>query len=105
MKDNVKAGIRLFQPKGDEERRAAAVRFAADVGLTIPMVVDGVDDEVGVRWGAWPERLYVLDAAGRVLYRGGPGPFEFKPEEIEPILRALPGGRQRREADGSPQSH
>jgi hypothetical protein len=52
-----------------------------------------VDDAVGARYGAWPERLYVLDAAGRVLYRGGPGPFEFRPGEVEEVLRGLPGGR------------
>ena len=88
-KDNLKEGIRILQPAADDARRAAAARFVAETGLTVPVVVDGVDDAVGVPWGAWPERLYVLDGAGRVLYRGGPGPFEFRPEEVEGVLRGL----------------
>lgn len=91
-KDNVAAGLRILQPPSDVERRAAAARFEAEMKLTIPVVVDGVDDAVGNAWGAWPERIYVLDAAGRVLHRGGMGPFEFHPEEIPQVLGRL-GGR------------
>ena len=90
MEDNTKAGVRVVQPASDADRRAAAAAFAAHVRTTMPVVVDRVDDAVGVPWGAWPERLYVLDAAGRVIYRGGPGPFEFRPEEVAEVLRGLP---------------
>jgi hypothetical protein len=90
MEDNTRAGVRLEQPGSDPERRAAAAKFVSGVGTTIPVLVDGVDDAVGIPWGAWPERLYVLDAGGRVLYRGGPGPFEFRPEEVEALLRSMP---------------
>jgi hypothetical protein len=90
MEDNAKAGVRIAQPVTDGERRAAALGLVAHAKVTIPVVVDLVDDAVGVPYGAWPERLYVLDAEGRVIYRGGPGPFEFRPEEVEALLRGLP---------------
>jgi hypothetical protein len=88
-KDNLALGLRLPQPAGDEERRAAAAEFVEATGCTIPVVVDGVDDAVSIPWGGWPERIYVLDDAGRVIYRGGPGPFEFRPEELDGVLRGL----------------
>lgn len=88
-KDNLACGLKVPQPATDDARRAAAAEFVEAVGCTIPVVVDGVDDAVGVPWGAWPERIYVLDAAGRVIYRGGPGPFEFRPEEVDALLRDL----------------
>ncbi len=91
-KDNVRAGIRIPQPRSPEERRAAAARMIGETGLTIPVAVDGVADAAAIPFGAWPGRIYVLDVHGRVAYRGGPGPFEFRPEEAEEILRALRHG-------------
>jgi len=37
---------------------------------------------------AWPDRLYVIDAEGRIVYKSRPGPFGFK---IEPVAEALAG--------------
>lgn len=68
------------------ERQACALRAAEDIGFdAFPTVVDPLDDPVAVRWSAWPERLFVIDrdehsgSVGRVVYAGGPGPFEFNP--------------------------
>jgi hypothetical protein len=36
-----------------------------------------------------PDRLYIIDAAGRVAYKGGRGPFGFKPGEMEQALLML----------------
>lgn len=88
--DNVKDGVARPQPRTDGERRAAAASCLASLGATMPVLVDGVDDAVGRTWGAWPDRMYVLDAEGVVLYRGAPGPFGFLPGEVEEVLRALP---------------
>ena len=89
MDSNTKAGVRIPQPRSIEERRAAAACFVEGSKVTLPVVVDGLDDGAAIPYGAWPERLYVLDEEGRILYRGGPGPFEFKPEEVAEVLRRL----------------
>jgi hypothetical protein len=91
MDSNTKAGVRIPQPRSLEERRDAAMQFVGMSKATLPVVVDGLDDAASIPYGAWPERLYVLDGDGRVLYRGGPGPFEFKPEEVVEVLRRLRG--------------
>jgi hypothetical protein len=33
-----------------------------------------------------PDRMFVIDRAGRVAYKGGRGPFGFKPGEMEQSL-------------------
>jgi len=52
----------------------------------MPMVVDDMDDHVGHLYSGMPDRLYVLDADGRVVYKGGRGPFGFKVGEMEQTL-------------------
>jgi len=41
-----------------------------------------MDNEAEEAYFAWPERLYVVDESGRVAYKGGVGPFGFKPAEL-----------------------
>ena len=89
MEENAKAGVALAQPKSDAERSSAAALCCSSLAVDLPVVVDGVDDAVGVPYGAWPERMYVLDEAGVVLYRGGTGPWGFRPDEVEAVLRTL----------------
>jgi len=36
-----------------------------------------------------PDRIYVIDRDGRVAYKGGRGPFGFKPGEMEQTLLTL----------------
>ena len=55
----------------------------------MPLVVDGLDDRVGHLYSGMPDRLYVIDAAGRVAYQGGRGPFGFRPGEMEQALVML----------------
>ena len=38
-------------------------------------------------YAGWPDRLYVVGADGRIVYRGGPGPGGFRPQEVEEWLR------------------
>ena len=34
-----------------------------------------------------PERLYILDSNGKVLYKGGIGPDDYHPEEVDSFLQ------------------
>ena len=53
------------------------------------MVVDEIDDRVGIAYSGMPDRLYVVDSRGRVAYKGGRGPFGYKPSELEQALVML----------------
>jgi hypothetical protein len=86
---NDRAGILVKQPVSTDERRTVASRCQSALHLEIPLVVDEIDDRVGRAYAAWPDRLYLIDRAGRIAYRGGPGPFGFNPAEMEQTLMLL----------------
>jgi hypothetical protein len=67
------------QPKELEERQRVAKEFAQALKLSIPVLVDTIDDQVGKAYAAWPDRLYVIDANGKVALKGGMGPGGFLP--------------------------
>lgn len=93
--DNVRAGIRITQPTELTERCGAASAFLDASQAPFPVVVDGMDDAVARAFGAWPDRIYVLDADGVVVYRGGVGPFGFAPEDVREFLTAHLGPPRR----------
>jgi Iodothyronine deiodinase len=74
------------QPKEMEERRKVARDFVRALKLSIPVLVDAMDDHVGKAYSAWPDRLYVIDANGKVALKGGIGPAGFLP-----AVKAAPG--------------
>ncbi len=80
---NVQQGILYAQPRTEAERLAVAGACLIDMKLEMPMVLDEMSNQVDTDYKALPERLYLLDADGRIAYRGGPGPFQFDPAEWE----------------------
>jgi hypothetical protein len=71
-----------------EDRFAAARDGVRRLGLTMPVLVDAMDDAVSEAFAAWPERLYVADR-GRLAHVGGPGPFEFDPDAAAAVLAEI----------------
>jgi alkylhydroperoxidase family enzyme len=86
MASNDKAGISIKQPKQKDEREGVARKCCKSLGMTMPMVVDEMDDRVGHLYSGMPDRLYVIDRKGRVAYKSGRGPFGFLPGEMEQAL-------------------
>ena len=71
------------------ERRAVAQTCVARLDLApMPAIVDGMDDATNRAYGAWPERLYLVGKDGNIVYHGGPGPYEYDPDELEAAIRA-----------------
>jgi hypothetical protein len=52
----------------------------------MPLLVDDLDDRVGHAYSGMPDRLYVIGRDGRVVYKGGRGPFGFNAAEMEQSL-------------------
>jgi hypothetical protein len=86
MESNDQAGISISQPQEKSARCKVAGKCSGHLGITMPLVVDEIDDRVGNAFSGMPDRLYLLDRAGRVVYKGGRGPFGFKPGELEQAL-------------------
>jgi hypothetical protein len=88
---NVKENILIKDPKTLEERQQVAKEFASQFKVSLPILVDTLDDQVEKAYAGWPDRLYVIDAQGKIAYKGGPGPRGFQVSEIPPVLDKLLG--------------
>jgi type I thyroxine 5'-deiodinase len=51
--------------------------------------VDEPDDRVERAYTGWPDRLYVVDAEGRIAHKSAAGPFGFRPADVEATLKRL----------------
>src|SRR5438874_2112267 len=89
MPANDKVGISLKQPRHQQERVGVAQQCCTALQMTMPLLVDEIDDRVGQAYSAMPDRLYIIDQDGRVAYKSGRGPFGFKPGEMEQSLVML----------------
>jgi type I thyroxine 5'-deiodinase len=61
----------------------------ADLKLSIPCLVDDLQNTAQKAYAGWPDRLYVIDKEGKVAFRGEPGPRGFRPDEAEAALKKL----------------
>ncbi len=89
MASNDRAGITIPQPRVLTERVKVAQRCCSALQVSMPLLVDEIDDRVGHAYSGMPDRLYIIDRQGRVAYKGGRGPFGFKAREMEQSLIML----------------
>ena len=86
MDSNEKEGVCYPQPRTLAQRVAIANDFAKRFGYRVPLAVDRIDNGANALYAAWPERFYIVDEKGVVVYKGKPGPFGYHPEEVEAWL-------------------
>ncbi len=87
MPSNQQEGVVFAQPKTFAERRSVASQGCQRMKLSMPTVVDEMDNKVDNLYAGWPERMFIIDVDGRVAYVGKQGPWGFKPDEVEKWLR------------------
>jgi hypothetical protein len=83
---NDRAGIIFAQPTSRLDRVDIAEKCCQSLAMSMPLLVDDLNDRVGQLYSGMPDRLYVIDRFGRVAYKGGRGPFGFKVGEMEQSL-------------------
>lgn len=71
------------------QRAQVARTCSSKLELTLPMVVDDMQDSANQSYRAWPERIYVIGKDGKIVYRTGLGPWGFKPAAAEKALREI----------------
>ncbi len=89
MQSNQSVGIDLKQPLDNLARRKVAEVCQQHLSVTIPFLVDTIDDKVGSTYSGMPNRLYLIDTQGRVAFKNGRGPFGFHPRQLEQALLFL----------------
>ena len=80
-------GVRVVDPTTDGERVAVADACVLHYELSMPLLVDGLDNTVASAYGGWPDRLYLVGRAGRIAFQGEMGPFGFKPSLLAAAIR------------------
>ena len=82
-------GVLFKQPTTLAERAAVAKKCLDDMKLSMPCILDDMQNTTENAYQAWPDRICIVDLEGKVAYYGGPGPGGFKPREAEEALKAM----------------
>ncbi len=85
---NVAAGVLFRQHQSFEEREEVAQTCSLDLHISIPVLIEEMDNIIDEAYGAAPERLYLVGADGNVTYQGGAGPHFFDLDEWEQAIEA-----------------
>ena len=86
MQSNIGHKVVFASPKSEEARAFVAGACVRKLGIEIPALLDEFGNYAEQAYTAWPDRIYLIDATGRVAYKSKPGPFGFKPEELPSAL-------------------
>ena len=89
MESNIRDKIVFASPKDSEERALVAGACVRKLGIKFPAVLDGFENATEKAYTGWPDRIYLIDANGRIAYKSRPGPFGFNPEELRAALEPI----------------
>jgi hypothetical protein len=102
MKSNVKDDVCYAQPKTLAQRVMIANDFIRRFKFPLPFGIDDMSNAANDAYAAWPERIYIVDESGHIAYRGGIGPFNYKPQEARDWLAARYGAVKREPSKSTP---
>jgi type I thyroxine 5'-deiodinase len=88
---NLRDDVVHAAPRTAEERAALAGACVRKLNIEIPALVDHFDDSIERAYTGWPDRLYLIDRDGKVAYKSAPGPYGFRPAELEAALKKAVG--------------
>jgi hypothetical protein len=74
------------QPATSLQRFQVANSCVADLQISIPCLIDSMDNAAMEAYNALPDRLYLVGRNGRIAFKGRHGPFGFKPSELEAAI-------------------
>ena len=76
------------QPTSSLQRFQVANSCIEALAISIPCLIDDMDNATMKAYNALPDRLYLVGRDGRIAWKGGHGPFGFKPAELETAIEA-----------------
>ena len=100
MPSNIQDGVLYPSPRSDDERTSTAFACVRKLGIRIPAILDPIDNPTERAYTAWPDRMFIIDTNGRVVFKSAPGPFGFSTRDLEASLREVTGGAGRSQAGG-----
>jgi thiol-disulfide isomerase/thioredoxin len=88
--------FQIRSPQTPDERERVAGNFARELGVQMPILIDGIDNAVERVYACWPNRMYVIDAGGKIMDKGmaGPGGVSASAKRATAILDHLLAGSE-----------
>src|SRR5262245_20081926 len=86
---NEKEKVIYDYPKGYDERVSVAETCSTNLGIEFPALVDTIDNKTEAAYTAWPDRLYLIDSSGQVVFKSEAGPFGFKTDLLSKALESI----------------
>ncbi len=87
--NNAAEGIVINQHIEIEDRAEEAATCVLRLNLKMPMALDDMSNQVEDAYRAFPDRLFLLDAEGRITYHSEQGPFGFLPGDWEAAIKDI----------------
>lgn len=79
-------GENITIAKSIDDRINTAKKFVNDFDYPGDIYCDNINNDVMDKYECWPERLYII-MDNTVVYKGGRGPFHYKPDEVKAFLK------------------
>ena len=89
VESNIKDDVFYRQHQSLDEREEAAQSCTIGLHISIPTLVEEMDNAIDESYGAAPERLYLIGKDGRVAYHGGAGPHFFDLDELDEAIQDM----------------
>ena len=86
---NTHRGIEIKQHKTYEERSGAAKTCKGKLEITMPILIDSLDNAVAMQYGGVPNRAYLIGKGGKVIYKGEKGPMGTQPDQVKAAIEKL----------------
>ena len=87
VRANIRQEISVIQPTTFGERADVANQMCHKLDISIPTLIDGLDNAVGTAYSSSPDRLYLVGRSGKIAYKGDRGPSGFRPAELETAIK------------------
>lgn len=85
---NIRDGVLFRQHQSYAEREEVATMCSLDLHITIPVLIEEMDNAIAETYGAHPERLYLIGDDGKVVHKGGVDSDFLDLEEWEQAIEA-----------------
>jgi type I thyroxine 5'-deiodinase len=89
LASNIRDKVIFRTPQNFEERTNVASSCVRKLDIKIPAVVDDMNNSTERAYTGWPDRIYLIDRDGRVAFKTKPGPFGFKPSQLDSHLQRI----------------
>ena len=81
--------INILQHTTLGERSTAAKFCQGKINITMPILIDTMDNSTEQLFGGWPNRTYLIDKDGKIVYKGPHGPQGSQPNAVKKAIADL----------------